>query len=58
VQSIDKNKQTAVLKGPEGNTVKIKVKDPQNLVNVNVGDEVVVTYTRAVAISVEKPAKK
>lgn len=58
VQSIDRKNQTAVLKGPEGNSVTIKVRDPRNLVNVNVGDEVVATYTRAFAISVEKPAQK
>ncbi len=58
VQSIDKEKQIAVLKGPEGKTVKVKVMDPKNLENVNPGDEVVATYTRALAISVEKPAKK
>ena len=58
VQSIDKKNQTAVLKGPEGNVVKVNVKNPKNLENVDVGDEVVITYTRAYAISVEKPAKK
>jgi ribosomal protein S17 len=58
VQSIDRKAQTAVLKGPEGNIVKVNVKNPENLVNVNVGDEVEITYTRALAISVEKPVKK
>jgi Cu/Ag efflux protein CusF len=58
VQSIDKENQTAVLKGPEGKTVKVKVKNPKNLENVNIGDEVVATYTRALAISVEKPVKE
>ncbi len=58
VQSIDKKSQTAVLKGPEGKTVKVKVADPKNLENVNPGDEVAVTYTQALAISVEKPTKK
>lgn len=57
VQSIDKENQTAVLKGPEGKIVKVKVKDPKNLENVNPGDEVVATYTQALAISVEKPVK-
>ena len=58
VQSIDKKNQTAVLMGPEGKTVKVKVENPKNLENVNTGDEVVVTYTQSYAISVEKPAKK
>jgi hypothetical protein len=58
VQSIDKENQTAVLVGPEGNPVKVKVEDPKNLENVNIGDEVVATYTQAYAISVEKPEMK
>ena len=58
VQSIDKKSQIAVLKGVDGKTVKVKVQDPKNLENVNPGDEVVITYTQALAISVEKPEKK
>ncbi len=58
VVSIDKENQTAVLKGADGKTVTIKVKDPKNLENVNPGDEVVATYTRALAISVRKPDEK
>jgi hypothetical protein len=58
VQSIDKINQTAVLEDPDGKTVTVKVKNPKNLENVDVGDQVVTTYTRAYAISVEKPAKK
>ncbi|HET6419840.1 MAG TPA: hypothetical protein VFG19_06780 [Geobacteraceae bacterium] len=55
VQSIDKKSQTAVLKRADGKIVTVKVKDPKNLENVNPGDEVVATYTRALAISVTKP---
>jgi hypothetical protein len=58
VQSIDKKNQTAVLMGPDGKTVKVKVENPKNLENVNTGDEVVITYTQSYAISVDKPAKK
>ncbi len=58
VQSIDKKNQTAVLKGADGKSVTVKVKDPKNLENVNPGDEVVATYTRALAISVTKPEGK
>ena len=58
VQSIDKKNQTAVLKGPDGKSVTVKVADPKNLENVNAGDEVVITYTQALAISVEKPADR
>jgi hypothetical protein len=57
VEALDKKKQTATLKGPEGKSVTVKVKDPKNMKNVKVGDEVVITYSEAMAISVE-PAKK
>jgi len=53
VQAIDKKKQTVTLKGPEGKTKVVKVKNPANLKNVKVGDDVVITLTEAVAISVE-----
>ena len=53
VDAIDKKKQTVTLKGPEGKTRVVKVKDPKNLVNVKVGDDVVITLTEAVAIAVE-----
>lgn len=58
VEKIDKKKMIATLKGPEGKVVDVKVRDPKNLENVKVGDQVVITYTEAVAVSVEKPKKK
>jgi hypothetical protein len=58
VEKIDKKKMMATLKGPEGKVVDVKVRNPKNLENVNVGDQVIITYTEAVAVSVEKPKKK
>jgi hypothetical protein len=58
VEKIDKKKMIATLKGPEGKVADVKVRDPKNLENVNVGDQVVITYTEGVAVSVEKPQKK
>ena len=58
VEKIDKKKMIATLKGPEGKVVDVKVRDPKNLENVNVGDQVDITFTEAVAVSVEKPKKK
>jgi hypothetical protein len=57
VEAIDKKKQTVTLKGPEGKTKVVKVQNPNNLKNVKVGDEVVITLTEAVAISVEGTKK-
>ena len=58
VEAIDPKKTHVTLKGPEGNSVRVKVQDPKNLKNVKVGDQVVITYTEALAISVEKAKKK
>jgi len=57
VEAIDQKTPTVTLKGPEGKSTTIKVKDRKNLVNVKVGDDVVITYTEAMAISVEKAKK-
>jgi hypothetical protein len=58
IEKIDKKKMMATLRGPEGKVVEVKVRNPKNLENVKVGDQVVITYTEAVAVSVEKPKKK
>ncbi len=58
VVAIDKKAQTATIKGPEGNTVTVKARDPKNLDKVKVGDNVEITYTEALAISLDKTAKK
>jgi ribosomal protein L35AE/L33A len=55
VEGIDKTKGTITLKGPQGNSKTIKAQNPANLDKVAVGDRVEITYTEAVAISVEKP---
>lgn len=57
VVGLNKAKSEATLKGPRGRTVTVAVKDPKKLDNVKVGDLVEVTYTEALAISVEKPEK-
>jgi Cu/Ag efflux protein CusF len=58
IEKIDKKSQTVTLKGPEGGTTDVKVARPQMLEKVKVGDEVAITYTEALAISVEKAVKK
>jgi hypothetical protein len=57
VEGIDKAKSEVTLKGPEGHSVTIKVKEPKRLDGVNVGDSVQITYTQALAISVSTPKK-
>ncbi|MEW6272987.1 MAG: hypothetical protein AB1689_27230 [Thermodesulfobacteriota bacterium] len=57
IVSIDKKNSTVKLRGPEGNVVAVKVKDPSRLQGIAAGDLVEITYTHAVAISVD-PAPK
>jgi hypothetical protein len=57
ITAIDKQKSTISLKGPEGNLTTVKVQDPANLDKVKVGDELMITYTEALAISVEHVKK-
>jgi len=57
IEAIDLKKGTVTLKGPEGKSVDVTARDPKNLKKVKVGDLVEITYTEALAISVE-PASK
>ena len=57
ITAIDKQKSTMTLKGPEGKLVNVQVQDPANLEKVKVGDELMITYTEALAISVEHVKK-
>jgi len=52
IEAIDKPNSRVTLKGPEGNKVSVKIRDPKKLDVVSVGDQVQITYTRALAISV------
>ncbi len=53
VEGIDLDNRTVALKGPQGNTLKLKVDErTPNLENVKVGDQVVARFTQAIAISV------
>ncbi len=54
IEAIDRVNQKATLRGPEGKSVEVKVKNPAHLERVKVGDEVMITYTEALAISVEE----
>jgi len=56
VEAIDYDTRMVVLRGPEGNTLTTKVDEQVKRFNeVKPGDEIVVQYTRAFAISVREP---
>jgi NMD protein affecting ribosome stability and mRNA decay len=54
VKAIDKKAGTISLMGPNAKTVKVKVQDPANLEMVKIGDELMITYIEAEAISVDR----
>ena len=56
VMAVDTAKQSVRLRGPQ-RTVDLKVRDPNQLKLIKVGDQVEATFTEAVALSVE-PAPK
>jgi Cu/Ag efflux protein CusF len=58
VVAIDRKAHTVTVKGPAGQTETVKARDPGNLDNMKAGDLVELTYTRALAISLDKVAKK
>jgi hypothetical protein len=61
VIAVDPKKSTITLKGPRGNVVTLDVQNPDQFKVVKKGDQVEVTYTEALALSVEpapKPAAK
>jgi hypothetical protein len=58
VEGLDRPTQTITVKGPRGNFLTARVADPSRLTQVRIGETVVVTYTEALAISLEKVEKK
>jgi ribosomal protein S17 len=58
IVEIDKKAGTVTVKGPEGSTETVKARDPKNLDAMKVGDLVEITYTRALAIALDKSATK
>ena len=57
IEAIDKTAPSVTLKGPDGDLVTVKVRHPEKLEHVKVGDLVEITYTQALAISVEAASK-
>ena len=58
VVAVDPKKSTITLKGPRGNVVELDVHNPDQFKVVKKGDQVEVTYTEALAMSVEPAPKK
>jgi hypothetical protein len=58
ITAIDPTIPSVTFKGPAGEIKTIKIKDPQKLNGVKVGDVVDITYTEAIAIKVDPAVKK
>jgi hypothetical protein len=58
IEGLDRPTQTVTVKGPRGRYLTARVADPSRLTQVRIGDHIVVTYTEALAISLEKVDKK
>jgi len=57
ITAIDMKAKTVLLEGEDGNSVTITPRPPDRLKKVKVGDRLVVTYTEAIAINVERVKK-
>lgn len=57
ISKIDKKAKTVTFKNADGDTQTLKVKHPERLNEVDVGDVVNITYKEAVAVKVEKKNK-
>jgi hypothetical protein len=54
IVAVDRKAQTVTIKGPRGNTETIKVKDADNLKGVEAGDVAELTYTQALAVTLDR----
>jgi hypothetical protein len=58
IEGLDRPSKTVTVKGPRGRYLTVRVADPSRLTQVRIGDPVVITYTEALAVSLEKAEKK
>ena len=58
IEGLDRPTKSVTVKGPKGNLATIEVADVANLPKLRIGDTVIVTYTEALAVSLQKHAAK
>ena len=58
IEGLNRPEQTVTVKGPLGHYLTAHVADPNRLTQVHIGDTVVIVYTEAMAVSLEKVEKK
>ena len=57
VEGLERPTRMLTLKGPRGNYLSVRARDVKKLEKLHLGDTIVVTFTEALAISVEKAEK-
>jgi Cu/Ag efflux protein CusF len=57
IEAIDQAVPAVTIKTEKGETMHFKIEDKSNLKGVKVGDKVQITYTQALAVSVDTPKK-
>src|SRR3954469_5291232 len=58
IEGLDRPTQTVTVKGPRGRYLTARVADPARLTQARIGDTIVIVYTEAVAVSLEKVGRK
>ena len=58
VEALDPATKTVTIKGPRGRTLDVAVKDPATFQKLKEGDSIVITFTEALAVSLEKQRPK
>jgi hypothetical protein len=58
IEGLDRPTETITVKGPLGNYLTTRVADPARLTQMRIGENIVVTYTEALAVSLVKVQKK
>lgn len=54
VETIDEANQEITLKGPDGSIETVMVENPENLQSIKTGDQLVITHSQALALSLDK----
>jgi len=57
VEGLQRPTRMVTLKGPRGNYLSVRARDVKRLEKLHLGDTIVVTFTEALAVSVEKTGK-
>ncbi|HXI73232.1 MAG TPA: hypothetical protein VNN22_23075 [Verrucomicrobiae bacterium] len=58
VEALNRPEQTVTVKGPLGRYFTARVADPERLTKVHIGETIVIVYTEALALSLNKVDKK